>query len=93
MGVRPDCDRGCREYWENYWAGAVRESDGLLISASNELADYQKLAEKWQQTARMWEVIAKNWERAYLDKKGATDQYRDMLTRAVAFHDPSVSDE
>jgi len=86
MGVRPACDKGCKDYWDAWWGGAMLEAQGSILSSQEE-------AKEWKDAATKWRDIAMDYERALREARGTSDEYKQLFRRTIGLHQPDVSDE
>ena len=93
MGVRPDCDKGCRQYWENWWEGAVIEVNGLLNTAVDDLNRVQAELDATRRAYAILENVAKDWEAMYQRENHTSQQYIELFRRSIGLHDPAYRDE
>ncbi len=93
MVKRPECDKGCRKYWLEYFAGQQASAQVASHYFEADLKRTQEELEATRRTLDVMEKLAKDYKTALDHVKGSEEEYKQLFRRTIGLHDYRYRDE
>ncbi len=93
MVSRPDCDKGCRKYWLEYFAGQQASAQVASHYFEADLKRTQAELEAVRRTLEVMESLANDYKTALERSEAAESEYKQLFRRTIGLHDDRYRNE